>query len=75
MSARFSVKRVLRSRPSGDRKNEKSGFEAYWYRIIDKATGNFVGGQHDDESKAASECERLNSRTGFAPARQQAAPQ
>ena len=66
MSARFSVKRVPRSHSKGIRNGEVLGgtaLDAYWYRIIDKATGDFVGGKHEDEAMAMGECVRLNTRT------------
>ncbi|WP_158249352.1 hypothetical protein [Pseudomonas sp. LFM046] len=58
MSARFSVKRVPRVQIKGIRNGD-----AYWYRIIDRATGDYVGGKHQEEAFAMGECERLNTRT------------
>ncbi|MCY1278450.1 hypothetical protein D9M68_192150 [compost metagenome] len=66
MSARFSVKRVPRAQAKGIRNGGVIGgtaLDAYWYRIIDKATGDFVGGKHAEESMAMGECEKLNTRT------------
>ncbi len=65
MSARFSVKRVPRA-VKGIRNGEVIGgtaLDAYWYRIIDRATGDFVGGKHEEEAMAMGECEKLNTRT------------
>ena len=66
MSARFSVKRVPRAQAKGIRNGEVIGgtaLDAYWYRIIDRATGDYVGGKHDQEALAMGECEKLNTRT------------
>ncbi|MFC5698873.1 hypothetical protein ACFPU0_25445 [Pseudomonas sp. GCM10022186] len=66
MSARFSVKRVPRAQAKGIRKVEVIGgttLDAYWYRIIDRATGDFVGGKHEEEAMAVGECEKLNTRS------------
>lgn len=66
MSARFSVKRVPRAQAKGIRNGHAIGgtaLDAYWYRIIDRATGDFVGGRHDAEALAMGECEKLNTRT------------
>lgn len=66
MSARFSVKRVPRAQTKGIRSTEMLGgtaMDAYWYRIIDRATGDFVGGKHEDEAMALGECEKRNTRT------------
>ncbi|MFZ6044729.1 hypothetical protein ACFW0H_01195 [Pseudomonas sp. CR3202] len=65
MSARFSVKRVPRQ-VKGIRNGEISGgtaLDPYWYRIIDRATGDFVGGKHEEETMAIGECQKLNTRT------------
>lgn len=66
MSARFSVKRVPRVGVRGIKKGENHGanaLDACWYRIIDRATGDFVGGRHAEQAVAHAECERLNNRT------------
>lgn len=66
MSSRFSVKRVLRGQARGIRNGDVIGgtaLDTYWYRIIDRATGDYVGGQHAEEAMAKGECERLNTRT------------
>ncbi len=65
MSARFSVKRVPNLQARGIRNGEVLGgtaLDAYWYRIIDRATGNYVGGKHQEEAEAMGECQRLNTR-------------
>lgn len=66
MSARFSVKRVPRVGAKGIKKGEALGgnaLDACWYRIIDRATGDFVGGRHAEQVLANDECHRLNNRT------------
>ncbi|MDH4582616.1 hypothetical protein E8F20_12145 [Pseudomonas sp. BN415] len=66
MSARFSVKRIPRADARGIRNSEVLGgtaMDAYWYRIIDRATGDYVGTKHQDETLANNECEKLNTRT------------
>ncbi len=66
MSARFSVKRVPRVGVRGIKKGEGHGanaLDACWYRIIDRATGDFVGGQHAELAMANDACEKLNNRT------------
>lgn len=65
MSARFSVKRVPRVGARGIKKGEVGGsaLDACWYRIIDRATGDYVGGRHAQQAVAHDECERLNNRT------------
>ncbi|WP_179062187.1 hypothetical protein [Pseudomonas taiwanensis] len=66
MSARFSVKRVPRVGVRGIKNVEDHGanaLDACWYRIIDRATGDFVGGRHAEQTGAHDECERLNNRT------------
>ncbi|WP_271407673.1 hypothetical protein [Pseudomonas sp. Q1-7] len=65
MSARFSVKRILRAGAKGIRNGGVLGgtaLDAYWYRIIDRATGDYVGTRHEDEALAHDECARLNNR-------------
>ena len=61
MSARFSVKRVPRVGVRGIKKG--SALDACWYRIIDRATGDYVGGRHAEQAAAHDECERLKNRT------------
>ncbi|MDH4652334.1 hypothetical protein SA496_10595 [Pseudomonas sp. JS3066] len=66
MSARFSVKRVPNVQARGIRNSEALGgtaLDCCWYRIIDRATGDYVGGKHQEEAMAVGECQRLNSRT------------
>ncbi|BAN48266.1 hypothetical protein D9M68_861040 [compost metagenome] len=66
MSARFSVKRIPRADVRGIRNGDVLGgtaMDAYWYRIIDRATGVYVGNKHHDETLANHECEKLNTRT------------
>ncbi|WP_044871333.1 hypothetical protein [Pseudomonas sp. LFM046] len=66
MSARFSVKRVRRVGAIGIKKGEghaANPLDACWYMIIDRATGDYVGGRHAEQAVAHDECERLNNRT------------